>query len=406
MTTQGGNGITVQAHGVMDREAQLFLQPFRRQPVVLVRGSGVRVWDDTGREYLDFTSGLGVNILGHCHPVVIEAVQQQLSQLIHATNAFYTVPQVELAELLVEHSPLDRVFFTNSGAESNECAIKLVRKWGTVKRGGAYEIITSTTGFHGRTLGALAATGYSQLQAEFGPMPPGFRHVPFNDLSAIEAEISERTVAVMLEPIQGQRGVYPGTLEYIRGVRELCDRYGLLLVLDEIQSGMGRTGTLWAHTKFGIEPDVMTLAKGLGSGVPIGACLAKDTVCVFAPGDHGSTFGGNPLACAAGRAVLQEVLCRNLPAHAARMGERLGSGLRAMQAEAGCNIREVRTAGLWMAVEFVDDRAQTILAHCRESGVLLNATEDPKAVRLAPPLIVSESECDRFLEEFRSAVRR
>jgi len=388
-------------------ESRLYMHTFspRQHPITLVRGEGARVWDDTGKEYLDFVAGIAVNILGHCPPVLVRAVQKQVATLIHTTNLFYTRPQIELAQLLVDHSALDRVFFTNSGAESNECAIKLARKWGKLHRGGAYEIITAWNSFHGRTLATVAATGNRHYQEPFEPLPPGFVHVPFNDLDALRAAVTDKTVAIMLEPVQGESGVFPAARDYLQGVRRLCDEQHLLLILDEVQSGMGRTGTLWAYEQYDVEPDIMTLAKGLAGGLPIGACLAKEAADVFEPGDHGSTFAGGPLVCAGGVAVLREVLERELPARARMLGDRLARGLQELQQEADAGIKEVRAAGLWIGVQFIDERATAVLTRCREQGVLVNKTSND-TVRLAPPLIIDEADCDRFLDVFGRAVAR
>ena len=387
------------------QESAVYMHTFspRQNPITLVRGEGVRVWDDQGREYLDFLAGIAVNVLGHCPPVLVKTVQEQVATLIHTSNLYYTAPQVELARLLVDHSVLDRVFFANSGAEANECAIKLARKWGKLKRDGAYEIITTWNSFHGRTLATVAATGNRHYQEPFEPMPDGFKHVAYNDLEALRAAVSEKTVAIMLEPVLGEAGVYPATREYLEGVRRLCDEQGLLLILDEVQSGMGRTGTLWAYEGYGVEPDVMTLAKGLAGGLPIGACLCKEDADVFVPGDHGSTFAGNPLVCAAGAAVLKEVLARDLSGNARRMGERITAGLRELQSERDAGISEVRAAGLWTGIEFDSEKATDVLNRCRENGVLVNKTSNT-TIRLAPPLIVTEADCDQFLDAFGRSI--
>ena len=387
------------------QESAVYMHTFspRQNPITLVRGDGVRVWDDQGREYLDFLAGIAVNVLGHCPPVLVKTVQEQVATLIHTSNLYYTAPQVELARLLVDNSALDRVFFTNSGAEANECAIKLARKWGKLKRDGAYEIITTWNSFHGRTLATVAATGNRHYQEPFDPMPDGFKHVAYNDLEALRAAVSAKTVAIMLEPVLGEAGVYPATREYLEGVRRLCDEQGLLLILDEVQSGMGRTGTLWAYEGYGIEPDVMTLAKGLAGGLPIGACLCKADADVFVPGDHGSTFAGNPLVCAAGTAVLKEVLARDLSGNARRMGERITAGLRELQAERDAGITEIRAAGLWTGIEFESEKATDVLNRCRENGVLVNKTSNT-TIRLAPPLIVTEADCDEFLDVFGRSI--
>ncbi len=386
-------------------ESAVYMHTFspRQNPITLVRGEGVRVWDDQGREYLDFLAGIAVNVLGHCPPAVVKTVQEQVATLIHTSNLYYSVPQVQLAQLLVQHSALDRVFFANSGAEANECAIKLARKWGKLNRKGAYEIISTWQSFHGRTLATIAATGNRHYQEPFDPMPDGFRHVPYNDLQAMREAVTDKTVAIMLEPVLGESGIYPATREYLQGVRQLCDEQGLLLILDEIQSGVGRTGTLWAYEGYGVEPDIMTLAKGLAGGLPIGACLCKDPVDVFTPGDHGSTFAGNPLVCAAGKTVMEEVLRLDLPGNARRMGERITAGLRELQAERDAGITEVRSAGLWTGIEFSSEKATDVLDRCREHGVLVNKTSNT-TIRLAPPLIITEADCDEFLDAFGRSI--
>ncbi|MGH2370093.1 MAG: aspartate aminotransferase family protein, partial [Chloroflexota bacterium] len=388
-TTRGSaTSLSPTTQDIQALERQVYMPTFapRQNPITVVRGEGVKVWDDQGNEYLDFLAGIAVNVLGHSPPVLVKTIQEQVATLIHTTNLYYTVPQLELAQLLVDHSALDKVFFTNSGAEANECAIKLARKWGKLHKDGAYEIISTDNSFHGRTLATLAATGNRHYQEPFDPMPVGFKQVPFNDLDAMRGAVTQNTVAILLEPVQGEAGVFPATREYLQGVRALCDEQGLLLILDEVQSGMGRTGTLWAYEGYGVEPDVMTLAKGLAGGLPIGACLAKEAASVFEPGDHGSTFAGNPLVCAAGRAVLQEVIDRDLPAHAQAMGRRVTAGLRELQSERDAGIREIRTAGLWTGIEFHEDKATDVLTRCREGGVLVNKTSN-NTIRIAPPLI-------------------
>ncbi|HET6316157.1 MAG TPA: aspartate aminotransferase family protein, partial [Chloroflexota bacterium] len=318
---------------------------------------------------------------------------------IHTSNLYYTVPQLELAKLLVDHSVFDRVFFANSGAEANECAIKLARKWGKQHKSGAFEIISTLNSFHGRTLATVAATGNRHYQEPFDPMPEGFKHVPFNDLAALRAAVSDKTVAILLEPIQGESGVHAATKEYLQGARKLCDEKQLLLILDEVQSGMGRTGTLWAYEQYGVEPDIMTLAKGLAGGLPIGACLCKEAANVFMPGDHGSTFAGNPLVCAAGHAVLKEILDKDLAGNAKRMGARIASGLEELRKEKDAGITEVRAVGLWAGIEFGTEKATDVLNRCRENGLLINKTSNT-AVRIAPALTVTERDVDEFLDIF------
>jgi predicted acetylornithine/succinylornithine family transaminase len=373
-------------------EERLYLRVAKRVPRVLVRGAGCRVWDDQGREYLDLVGGWAVDTLGHCPPEVVRALHEQAQRLIQVSNQFYTVPQLELAQLLVEHSPCDRVFFANSGAEANEAAVKLARKWGKRHRNGAYAVISTLGGFHGRTLAMVAATGKPEYQAPYTPLPAGFVNVAWNDIEAIKRATTDETVAVLLEPIQGEAGVHVPDDDYLRAVRAWCDEQGLLLILDEVQTGVGRCGRLWGHQLYGVEPDIMTLAKGLGGGVPIGAMLAKEHAAAFEPSDHGSTFGGNPLACAAAVAVFREVLARDLPARAERVGRYFYDRLRELQAR-WPQIAEVRGRGLLLAMEFRAELAQPVLHAALERGLLVNAVK-PTALRFMPPLIISEAEID------------
>ena len=364
------------------------MQTGRRLPVTFVRGKGCLVYDDEGREYLDLVAGIAVNLLGHAHPHVVAAVTAQASTLIHTSNLYFTQPQVELAQRLVDLSFPSRVFFCNSGAEANEAAIKLARKWGTRNRDAAFEIISTTGSFHGRTLATVTAGGQPKYADPFKPLPEGFVHVPYNDLDAIKAATSDRTVAVMLEPVMGEIGIIPAAPGYLAGVRAWCDAKNLLLILDEVQTGLGRTGRWFAHQHHGITPDVMTLAKGLGGGVPIGACLAAPRADVFEPGDHGSTFGGNPLACAAALAVLSVIEHDGLVGHAAKMGEALHDALLDLGA------KDVRGLGLMQAFEFDEPRAKAFQQSCLEAGLIVNAVDD-HSIRLVPPLIISNAEIDR-----------
>ncbi len=376
----------------LELEQKYYMRTFNRLPVVLVRGEGTRVWDENGRCYLDMVAGIAVNVLGHCHPAVVEALTRQARTLIHTSNLYYTIPQLELAELLINHSCADRVFFANSGAEANEGAIKLARKYGRLHRHGAYEIITVTGSFHGRTLATLAATAQPKYQEPFAPMPEGFRSVPFNDLAALQAATTERTCAVLLEVVQGESGVHLADGDYLRGVRAWCDQHNLLLILDEIQTGMGRTGRFLAYEHHGIEPDIFTMAKGLAGGVPIGAVLAKERAAVFTPGDHGSTFGGNPLACAAGVATVRTILEQDLAAHSARVGRYLLEQLRALQARQPA-IAQVRGLGLMVAFDLTTDRAAEVVRGALQRGLILNNT-GPRTIRMVPPLILTEAEVD------------
>ena len=363
------------------------MQTGRRLPVTFVRGRGCRVYDESGREYLDLVAGIAVNLLGHSHPEVVRAISEQAGALIHTSNLYFTQPQIDLAQRLVELSFPSRVFFCNSGAEANEAAIKIARKWGARHRDGAFEIITTAGSFHGRTLATVTAGGQQKYSDPFRPLPGGFVHVAYDDLDAIKAATTSKTVAVMLEPVMGEIGVVPPSPGYLRGVREWCDTQDVLLILDEVQTGLGRTGRWFAHQHHSITPDVMTLAKGLGGGVPIGACLANPRADVFEPGDHGSTFGGNPLACTAALAVLHVIDRDGLVAHAAEMGELLQSSLADLGAKA------VRGQGLMQAFEFAEPRAKAFQLSCLDAGLIVNAVDD-HSVRLVPPLIITAEEID------------
>ncbi len=374
--------------GTSELAERYLMQTGRRLPVTFVRGQGCLVYDDAGREYLDLVAGIAVNLLGHAHPQVVAAVTAQASTLIHTSNLYFTQPQVELAQRLVELSFPSRVFFCNSGAEANEAAIKLARKWGTRNRDGAFEIVTTAGSFHGRTLATVTAGGQPKYADPFKPLPEGFAHVPYNDLDAIKAATSDRTVAVMLEPVMGEIGIIPAATGYLAGVRAWCDAKNFLLILDEVQTGLGRTGRWFAHQHHGITPDVMTLAKGLGGGLPIGACLAAPRADVFEPGDHGSTFGGNPLACAAALAVLSVIERDGLVGHAAEMGETLHETLLDLGA------KDVRGLGLMQAFEFDEPRAKAFQQSCLEAGLIVNAVDD-HSIRLVPPLIIGNAEIDR-----------
>lgn len=373
-------------------ERKYFMSTFKRLPVVLVRGEGVRVWDEDGRSYLDMVAGIAVNVLGHAHPAVIDAITEQARQLIHVSNLYYSIPQLQLAELLVENSCGDKVFFGNSGAEANEGAIKLARKYGKLHRNGAYEVISVTGSFHGRTLATIAATGQAKFQEPFTPMPAGFKNVPFNDIDAIKQATTVLTCAVLLECVQGESGVHPADAQYLKDLRAWCDEQGLLLILDEIQTGVGRTGKFLAYENYGVEPDVFTLAKGLGGGVPIGAIVAKESAACFAVSDHGSTFGGNPLACAAGVATVKYILENGVIDNAKQMGDLLLSGLRSLQAKHS-GVREVRGMGLMAALDLQEEKAQQLVEKALQDGLILNAT-GPNTIRMAPALIIGRSDIE------------
>ncbi len=387
----------------IEDEHRYVFQNYGRQPVVLDRGQGTRVWDVNGKEYLDFVGGLAVNVLGHAHPVVSEALAKQSQTLIHTSNIYYTTPMIRLAQMLVENSCLDRVFFCNSGTEAIEAAIKLARRWGHDTKNGAYEIIATVDGFHGRSMGALAATGTLRYREPFAPLAPGFSHVPWNDLDAIKAATTPQTVAVLLEPIQGEGGVNMPGEGYLRGIRDWCDSNNLLLIFDEIQTGIGRTGSLFAYEQEGVEPDIMCLAKGLAGGVPIGAMLAREEIAKhLVPGDHGTTFGANPLATAAGVATLGYIIENKLPEQAARASERLVARLRSMEDRLPV-VTDVRGRGLLIAVGLSSDCSADVVAAAREGGLLANNVR-PNAVRLMPPLNVTDEEIDKACDILEAAI--
>lgn len=384
-----------------DFAAKYLMQTYARQPISIVRGRGAKVYDMEGREYIDFVGGIAVNILGHGHPDLVQAIQRQAAQLIHVSNLYYTEPQVRLAQMLVDHSCADRVFFCNSGAEANEAAIKLARRYGHEKHGAnRFEIITMKNSFHGRTLATLTATGQEKVQKGFEPLVPGFVYAPFNDFAAIESLVTDKTTAIMLEPIQGEGGVHVADQTYLKNLRELCTQKDILLIFDEVQTGMGRTGTLFAYEQLGVEPDIMTLAKGLGGGMPIGACLAKEAVAaVFTAGTHASTFGGNPLACAAGLAVCRILIEGRVLEQARRMGDYLSKGLADFK-DRHRAVRDVRGLGLLQGLE-VEIDAKAVVADCLTRGLLVNATSE-RVLRFVPPLIISQAEIDRVLETLSS----
>jgi acetylornithine/N-succinyldiaminopimelate aminotransferase len=368
---------------------------YARAPIALVRGQGCRVWDADGTEYLDFFSSTVVTALGHAHPAVTQAIVEQAHKILHVSNLHHSEPQAVLAELLCRHSFADRVFFCNSGAEANEAAIKLARKFGAEQADGRFEVVTALGSFHGRTIATIAATGQEKVRRGFQPLPEGFRYVPYNDIDALGAAINERTVAIMLEPLQGEGGVVAAQPDYLRAARDLCHRHGLLLIFDEVQTGMGRTGRLFGYEHSGAVPDVMTLAKGLGSGVPIGAMLATERLasCLSA-GSHGTTFGGNALTCAVGIVVMRTLFEDGVLRNCATQGEYLQQALRDLQTRCP-RIREVRGAGLLVGAQ-LDGPGAAIVDACRAQGLLINCTVDT-VLRFTPPLIVSSAEIDRAM---------
>ena len=380
-------------------------ETYTRFPIALVRGKGVKVWDADGKEYLDFVSGIAVNNLGHNHPAVVRAIQRQSKTLVHVSNLYHIGPQSELARDLCRHSFADRVFFCNSGAEANEAAIKLARRYGSERLGGKYEIISMHNSFHGRTLATLTATGQEKVRLGFGPLPSGFLQVPFEDLEAAEKAIGEKTVAILVEPIQGEGGVVVPSEEYLQGLRGLCDSRRILLIFDEVQVGMGRTGKLFAYEHFGVEPDIMTLAKALGGGLPLGAMLAKDKVAQsFVPGTHASTFGGNPLVCAVGIVVLNTLLQGGVLDHCVKMGRHLFQGLQSLQDRFDF-IREVRGKGLILGME-IDRESSKIVAECMDSGLLILSAGHNNVLRFLPPLTVKKKDVANGLSILEKVLSR
>ncbi len=373
-------------------DSKYYMQTIVRVPVTLVKGEGARVWDDKGKEYLDFVCGLAVNCLGHCHPVVVKAVTEQVGTLIQTSLWYYNMPMLRLAELLVKVSCLDRVFICNSGLEANEGAVKLARRYGHLKLNGAYEVITTMESFHGRSLAMTAATGQPKMQEPFQPLPIGFVNVANNNIEAIKSATTEKTCAVMVEPVQAEGGVNVPDDDYLQKVREWCDQRGILLILDEVQTGIGRLGTLFGYVQYGIEPDIMTLAKGLGGGMPIGALLAKEKAAVFTLGDHNATFGGNPVTSAAAFATLNYVIDNDIAGNAKKVGSYLIEKLQGLMKKYPF-ITDVRGRGLLVAVEFNSDIAQSVLMACLEKGLLINKLK-PNAVRMIPPLIITNNEVD------------
>ncbi len=383
-------------------ESKYYMHVVNRQPVVIVRGEGTRVWDDQGKEYLDFTAGWAVNNVGHANHAMAEAIASQARTLLQTSNQFFTVPQLELAEALIENSVLDKVFFCNSGAEANEGAVKLARKWGRINKSGPGEIITAYNSFHGRTMNMVAATAQPKYQEAWSPVPVGFVHVDFGDLDQIKAATTEETVAVMLEPIQSEGGVNIPGQDYLSSVRAWCDEKDLLLILDEVTTGLGRLGTLFGYEAFGVEPDVVTLAKGLGGGVPIGAFLCNERANVLEPGDHGSTFGGNALTCAAANASTRYLIDNNVSENAAEVGGYLMSRLEGLRSKHEI-ISNVRGMGCLVGVEFSADIAASLLPSCNDNGLLLNVTR-PNLVRWLPPLTVTREEVDEAVDRFERAL--
>ncbi|MBI4825005.1 MAG: acetylornithine transaminase [Nitrospirae bacterium] len=391
----------------IEESKKYLMNTYDRSPIILRKGRGMKVWGADGKEYLDFVGGVAVNCLGHCYPKVVIALQKQAQRLLHVSNLYHIEPQIKLAKLLVTNSFADKAFFCNSGTEAVEAAIKLARKYSkdhTLPE--KYEIITAENSFHGRTLTSLSATGQEKLQKGFEPLTPGFKHVPFNNIGALKNAITRHTCAVMLEPIQGEGGVRVPDKDYLKHVREICNDHGLLLILDEVQTGMGRTGKLFAYEHFNMEPDIICLAKGLGGGVAIGAMLAKDSVAAsFTHGSHGSTFGGNPLACTAAVATVEAILedgfildnCR-------RMGEYFMKNLVELKKEFPSTVLDARGMGLLLGLEITRSGSEIVRA-CAERGILINCVRG-NVLRFIPPLIVVEKEIDQLMDVLAEVLER
>ena len=380
----------------IEKSDSYIMKTYGRYPIVPIRGAGCRLWDVDGKEYLDFLGGVAVNNLGHCHPAVVAALQKQAGELLHCSNYYQIPQQIELAELLCRHSFADKAFFCNSGAEANEAAIKLARKYSRDTYGPQrYEIITAAESFHGRTMATVSATGQEKVQRFFDPLLHGFTHVPFNDAAALEAAVTPNTCAIMLEPIQGEGGINIPSSGYFQEVRRICDQHGLLLIFDEVQVGMGRTGKLFAYEHFDVLPDIMTLAKALAGGAPIGTMLATDRYAVaFTPGTHGSTFGGNPLVCAAALATVRTILEDGILNHTEEIGEYLLGELENLGKKYSF-VKEVRGIGLMIGMS-LDMPGAEIVKKGHERGVLLNVTHDT-VLRFVPPLVVTKQEINEMI---------
>jgi len=397
----------VNSKEIIEMGDQYLMRNVGRIPIAPVRGEGALMWDADGNEYLDFVSGIAVNSLGHCHPAVVDAICRQAKKLIHCSNLYYIEPQVLLARLLVENCGMGKAFFCNSGAEANEAAIKLARKYAKLKYGPEkVEIITAWQSFHGRTLATITATGQPKYQQGFEPLPEGFTYVPFNDLNAMEQAFSPATCAVMLEPVQGEGGVNVASRHYLEGVKMLCQEYGALLIFDEVQTGIGRTGRFLACQHYGVEPHILTLAKALGGGFPVGAMLAVDEVAsAFQPGDHASTFGGNPLACAAALAAVEEMLVGKVVENAATVGAYMYDKLAELAGKFDY-VKEVRGLGLLLGIELTID-GKDIVDRCREKGFLINCVNG-SVLRFIPPLTITRQDVDRavgILEEVMGGIK-
>ena len=374
-----------------------------RPDVIMERGHGMYLWDTTGKQYLDFIGGWAVTCLGHCPPVITKALEQQSLELVNASPSFYNKPMIQFAKMLTKSSCFNRVFFASSGAEANEGAIKLARKYGSLYHNGAYEIITTINSFHGRTLATMSATGKKKWESLFEPKVSGFKHIPLNDIDALSKAINPNTCAIMLEPIQGEGGVFEVEETYIKTLRKICDDKGILLIFDEVQTGIGRTGTLFAYEHYGIEPDIMTLAKGIGGGFPLSALLVKEKFNIFEAGDQGGTYSGQPLAMAVGMAVVKEVIEKGLAANAQVQGNTILKKLNKLKIE--FNLKDIRGRGLLIAFDLPTAKGSEISSECFKEGLIINSPQ-PSTIRLMPPLIVTEKEIDDMLQILSTVLER
>jgi len=382
---------------LIENEKKYLMQTYNRPAMILDKGEGIKVWDLEGKQYYDFIGGIAVNALGYSHPKLVQAIKNQAEKLIHCSNLYYSEPQIILAQMLVELSCGDKVFFGNSGAEVNEGAIKLAVKYFKEQNKDKHKIIYMKNSFHGRTIGTLAATGKYKYQKDYLPLLPKFKQAIFNDLNSIKEAVDDQVAAIMVEPIQGEGGINIATQEFIRGLRELCDKEGILLIFDEIQCGLGRTGKMFAYQHYGVEPDILTIAKSLGGGIPIGALIAKEKVASsFKPGDHGTTFGGNPVACAAAIAYLKVLQEENLTTKCKEKGEYFKKKIKELKEKYPKFIKEARMIGLMVGLEIEKDGSE-VIKKCLEGGVLINCTAG-NVLRFLPPLIIEKEEIDYLTE--------
>jgi predicted acetylornithine/succinylornithine family transaminase len=407
MTTEAMERKAIGADQIRELDREYVMGTYARQPVVFVRGEGARLWDSDDREYLDFLAGIAVVGVGHCHPHVAAAVAGQAHTLMHVSNIFHNPLQPQLAERLCRLSGMEKAFFCNSGTEANEAAIKIARKWGRQRRGDeCFEIISFGGSFHGRTLGALSATAQPKYQAPFAPLVPGFDYAPLNDLPALKKLVSAQTCAVLIEPIQGESGVHVADPDFLRGVRALCDEADVLLIFDEIQCGLGRTGTFLASQGSGVQADIVTLAKGIADGFPMGCCLARGAASqTLVPGDHGSTFAGQPLACAAALATLDVLEGERLMENAARVGAGFLQGLRELRARLPGKIAAVRGRGLMVGVDLEEPVAKAVNRALFDGGIVANSIGD-RTLRFVPPLIVTEADCRQVVDALAAVLAR